>query len=35
MQIREEHDKQGKATNIIIKELRDFGGNERTNILAR
>ena len=35
IQIKEEQDKQGKATNIIIKGLRDYGENERTNILAR
>ena len=35
IQIKEEHDRQSKATNIIIKGLRDFGENERTNTLAR
>ena len=35
IQIKEEQDKWGKVANIIIKALRDFGENERTNILAR
>ena len=35
IQIKEEHDRQSKATNIIIKGLRDFGENERTDTPAR
>jgi hypothetical protein len=35
IQIKQEQDKRSKAPNIIIKELRDFGENERTNSLAR
>ena len=35
IQLKEEHDKQSKATNIIIKGMRDFGENERMDTLAR
>ena len=34
-QIKEEKDKQDKATNVIIKGLKDYGEKERTNMLAR
>ncbi|KAH9300033.1 hypothetical protein KI387_011616 [Taxus chinensis] len=34
-QIKEEKDQQNRAINFIIKGLKDFGENERTDILAR